>query len=195
MGVAIRNARPADAADMAVLMDMAGHGLPAWLWSRMRPETDACSVLEVRRWRAMSGTGSFSWRNAVMAESEGVVAGMAMGFTQPDRFDTGPDEVEPVFVPLVELEALTASTWYLNAIAVYAENRKQGVGSALLAACAERAAAAGHDAITLIAEDTNRTARKFYADLGFELLARRPFVAFPGSSGAKEWILLIRRGI
>ena len=53
-----------DAADLARLVDLAGEGLPSYLWARMaEPGEDAFAVGERRR--AARDEGAFSWRNAV----------------------------------------------------------------------------------------------------------------------------------
>lgn len=191
--LAIRPATLSDAADLVILMDMAGHGLPASLWARRAADSHADSLLEIGRARLLSGQVSFSWRNAFVATADGNVVGMAMGFRQPDSFADDPATAEPAFRPLIELEAYTASSWYLNALAVYAEHRGRGVASSLIGRTLEIAADVGCAGVTLIAEDSNENALALYRRHGFEDIARRPFVPFGRPSATQNWVLMGRK--
>jgi hypothetical protein len=63
-----RRARTEDAGALAELIDRAGEGLPYRLWSRAAsPGQDP---LEIGRQRAGRTEGGFSFRNAVVLESE-----------------------------------------------------------------------------------------------------------------------------
>ena len=62
----------ADAAALAVLVDIAGEGLPAFMWSRLKASGQL--VLEFGRERARRDTGGFSHKNAVIAEIGGEIA-------------------------------------------------------------------------------------------------------------------------
>ena len=64
-----RPATKADASALAVLVDIAGEGLPAHLWSTLK--VPGQSILEVGRERASREEGGFSYRNAVVAEVGG----------------------------------------------------------------------------------------------------------------------------
>ena len=64
-----RPAVKADASALAVLVDIAGEGLPAHLWNTLRAPGQ--SILEVGRERAAREAGGFSYRNAVVAEVDG----------------------------------------------------------------------------------------------------------------------------
>src|SRR5690606_2222755 len=99
----LRPATPADAGDLAELINFAGDGLPLYLWQRMAEAGE--TAWDVGRRRASRDEGSFSWRNAVMAEIDGRVAACLVGYPLADRpepvdYDTMP----AMFVPLQELE-------------------------------------------------------------------------------------------
>ena len=83
----IRPASKTDASEMVVLIDSAGYGAPLWVWAGMR--TDEPSVLEVGRKRAMREEGGFSYRNAFIAEANGIVQGMLVGYRLDDPYDAG----------------------------------------------------------------------------------------------------------
>ena len=55
--VHIRPARKADAAALAVLIDMAGEGMASWVWSDMASGHQ--SAFEIGRMRAGRGEGDF----------------------------------------------------------------------------------------------------------------------------------------
>ena len=63
-----RPATKADAATLAVLVDIAGEGMPSFMWSTLK--VPGQSVLEFGRDRARRDTGSFSYKNAVIAETD-----------------------------------------------------------------------------------------------------------------------------
>jgi ribosomal protein S18 acetylase RimI-like enzyme len=66
----VRPARPVDAAVLAHLIDLAGAGLPQWLWGRLAerdPEARGMAPLTVGAWRAARETGAFSYRHAQVA--------------------------------------------------------------------------------------------------------------------------------
>lgn len=194
MTIKIRPAHPADASDMAVLVDIAGHGLAAFFWGRSRSETDPDSVLEVGRSRALRDEGSFSWRNAFMAELDDRVAGMLTGYRQPDKMDDDDlDELDPLIRPLVELESMAPSTWYVNVLATHAEFRRQGIGSALMTKAEDLARAEGTSGLSVIVEDSNTGARRLYERHGYTLEAERPYVPFGERSHSKFWQLLVRQ--
>src|SRR5215207_142926 len=95
-----RPASKADAAALAVLVDIAGEGLPAYLWSTLKAPGQ--SILEVGRERAARETGGFSYRNAVVAEVDGEVAGCLIGYRLDDPYDlSGFEQLPPLVRPLV----------------------------------------------------------------------------------------------
>jgi hypothetical protein len=73
----LRQARVTDAEMLAQLVNYAGEGLPLYLWSKLA--TGKSSPWEVGRQRAMRETGSFSYKNAVVLEQDGSVAGCLIG--------------------------------------------------------------------------------------------------------------------
>ena len=193
--ISIRAATPADASDMAVLVDIAAYGLASCHWRGAVTRGEGVSVLEVGRMRALRKEGSFSYLNGVMADYGGRAAGLLVGYNQPDvPEDVDPNEIDPVLRPLYELEALAVSTWYVNVLATFHEFRGKGVGTALMGEAGRIAARAGRTDLSLIAEDDNVGGIRLYERLGFKEVARRTFVPFAGSRPAEHFILMIRRG-
>jgi hypothetical protein len=75
-----RRAEPGDAPELAVLVNMAGEGLPLYLWRTMaEPDEDAWEIGN----RAQRDSGSFSYRNAVMMAQDGSVIGCLIGYPLP----------------------------------------------------------------------------------------------------------------
>jgi ribosomal protein S18 acetylase RimI-like enzyme len=174
-----RPARRADAAALAVLVDIAGEGLPAHLWSTLKAPGQ--SILEVGRERAAREEGGFSWRNAVVAEIGGEIAACLVGYRLDDPYDlSGVDDLPPLVRPLVVLEANAPGSWYVNVLATFPEFRRQGLGLALLGVAEERACAEGASALSVIVAGGNERAARLYAAAGYAPLAREPIFGFPG---------------
>jgi len=187
-----RPATPADASDLAVLLDSAARRLVSWRWSTLAAPGE--SWFEVGRQRILTLTDNQShYANWLIAEAAGRTVGALNAHAVPQA-EGAPelDGVDPVFVPLVELAALTGGTFYIMGLAIFAEARGQGHGAALLDQAAALARAAGLTRLTLITETFNTGARRLYLRHGFRDIAERPFVPFPGSDEAGHWTLMAR---
>jgi len=191
----IRPARKADAATLAVLIDMAGEGMASWVWSDMASGHQ--TAFEVGRMRAGRAEGDFSYRNAfVLTEQcDGTeeIAGMVLGYRLDDPY-VMPDiaGMAAPFRPLVELEAEVPGTWYLNAIAVFSDFRGKRFGARLM----DKAEALAHDSgapeIALIWAEENGLAAGLYKRFGYAERGRRPIVPFPGVRIGGDWVLLAK---
>ncbi|WP_111412238.1 GNAT family N-acetyltransferase [Billgrantia lactosivorans] len=191
METTIRKARVEDAPTLAELMNLAGEGIPAYLWERMaEPGED---VMAFGACRVARPEGGFSYANAHVAEVDTGIAGMLLGYRLDDPYDTGPmDELPAVVRPLVELEALVPGSWYVNAVATVSAYRGQGVGRRLMAQ-AERLAAESHArTMSLIVAEQNDRARRLYEELGYQAHARRPIVPFPRCPHRGNWLLMTK---
>jgi ribosomal protein S18 acetylase RimI-like enzyme len=186
----IRDAQASDADHLVRFINMAADDLPLHFWKKSAaPGVDP---LAYGRERAARETGNFSFRNAWLAEVDGQVASCLLGY--PAAFEPEPIEpgTPPIFVPLLELEALAPGSWYLNVLATYPQFRGRGLGSALLAKTEEVTRLAGRSTISLIAEDTHQDALRLYRGKGFTEVARRPVVRDDWPVEAKEWILFTK---
>lgn len=186
----IRRARASDAAHLVRFINMAADDLPLHFWRKsVGPDGDPWALGAER---AARETGNFSYRNAWLAEVQGQVAACLLGYAaeaEPEPIDP---ETPPIFVPLLELEALAPGSWYLNVLATHAAFRGMGLGSALLAQAETIAALAGHASISLIAADTHQDALRLYAAKGYREVARRPVVKGDWQVDAAEWLLFIK---
>jgi ribosomal protein S18 acetylase RimI-like enzyme len=157
-----RAATKADAAALAVLVDIAGEGLPAHLWSMLRAPGQ--SILEVGRERAGREQGGFSYRNAIVAELDGEIAAALVGYRLDDPYDVSDLDAVPELVrPLVELEALAPGSWYVNVLATFPEFRRQGLARMLLDRAETKAREAGAPGLSVIVAAENERAKRLYA--------------------------------
>jgi ribosomal protein S18 acetylase RimI-like enzyme len=186
-----RRATPDDSIAMTELVNMAGEGLPLYLWGKMAEAGEDPWL--VGRKRAQRDSGSFSYRNAIMLEEAGKAVACLIGYPLPDRPEPIDREKLPaMFVGMQELENLAPATWYVNVLAAYPEHRGKGYGARLLSLADELAVAAGRKGLSIIVADSNRAARRLYERAGYGEAARRPMVKGAWINPATEWVLLIK---
>ncbi len=107
MTPSIRPATLADASALAVLVDIAGEGMPNWLWRTLAGP--GASALAVGRDRARRDEGGFSYRHATIAELGDEIAASLIGYPLDDPYDlTGVDALPAYVQPLVRLEGASA---------------------------------------------------------------------------------------
>jgi len=191
MGLSVRNAKVEDAPKLAGLMNMAGEGVPAYLWGRMAGPGEDALAFGARR---VAGTeGGFSYTNAYVAEYDGAIAGMLLGYRLPDPHEAGPLDGIPVVVrPLIELEALVPGSWYINAVATDPVYRGQGVGRKLMDWAEHLTSASGAKVVSLIVAEENVRARRLYERLRYQAIARRQIVPFPQCAHTGDWVLMTK---
>ena len=181
----------ADASALAVLVDIAGEGLPAHLWSTLKAPWQ--SILEVGRERAARETGGFSYRNSIVAVVGGEVAACLVGYRLDDPYDLGGLEQVPALVrPLVLLEAKAPGSWYVNVLATFPEFRRQGIGMVLLGIAEQKAREKTAQALSVIVAAENEPAARLYEAAGYEVLAAEPIFAFPGCPHGGDWVLMVK---
>lgn len=186
-----RPARVSDALALAELVNMAGEGLPLYVWSGMAAPGQG--PWEVGQERARRDEGGFSYRNAIVREEDRRVVAGLIGY--PLEASPGPvdyRQLPPMFVPLQQLEDLAPDTWYVNVLATYPEYRSRGFGRELLSIAGSLATSCGKSGLSLIVADSNAGAVRLYRRLGFTERARRPMVKEGWQSPGSEWLLLVR---
>jgi ribosomal protein S18 acetylase RimI-like enzyme len=186
-----RPARLSDADALAVLVNYAGEGMPLWLWDSMREQGE--TAWDVGRRRASRDEGSFSWRNAVVADVEDRAVGALIGYLQPAEpepidYETMP----PMFVPLQELENLAPDSWYVNVLAVDPAFRGKGIGAKLLGIADETAARLGKAGLSVIVSDANPGAKRLYLRCGYRETATRLMVKDGWHNEGSAWVLLTK---
>jgi ribosomal protein S18 acetylase RimI-like enzyme len=161
MDLRFRPARPSDAAVLAVLVDIAGEGMPAYMWSGLAAPGQ--SILELGRARARRDEGGFSWRHTTIAEAGDETAGCLVGYLLDDPYDLSIlDELPEIVRPLVLLESEAPGSWYVNVLATFPEFRGQGIGSKLLSIAEEKAREARADEVSVIVARGNEVACNLY---------------------------------
>ena len=186
--------RPAnldDAFAMAELVNMAGEGLPLYLWANMAVEGQ--SPWEVGQERARRESGAFSYRNTVVREESGRAVASLVGYPLDD--DPTPadySDMPPMFVPLQQLEDMAPGTWYVNVLATYPEFRGRGHGSDLLSIAEMMAIELSKRGLSIIVADTNTGARRLYERHGYDEIARRAMVKEDWDHPGTHWVLLLK---
>jgi ribosomal protein S18 acetylase RimI-like enzyme len=189
----IRRARKSDAAEIALLVNIAVHGNMSRSWAHSKEAEGTYEPLEVGRLEMMREDTEFGWKSAFMAEVDGEVAGMVLGYRKSDEREPVADDVWAPLVPIEELEAEANGLWFISMLGVHKRWRGHGAGSALL----DRVETEAHDSAAkgqgLIVDDANRGARKLYESRGFSVRTSRPMVPFPGTpQEGSDWLLMVK---
>ena len=188
----LRRARREDGRRVAELMNVAGHGLPAYLWSLSAE--DGQEPLDVGTARAAREDGNFSYRNAVVAEEDGEAVAMVLAYRLPEAGETVDlDETPELLRPLVELELLAPGTFYVNGLATLPGYRGRGLGSKLLEVANDLAMEAGCDELSLEVFEQNAGAVRLYESHGYRTVARRPAVPHPSYPYDGDILLMTRK--
>ncbi len=187
----LRQATIADAAALAAFVNMAGEGLPLYLWTKMAGLGE--EAWDVGRRRAMRESGGFSYRNAILLEEHGRVVACLVGYKLPKA----PEPIDytalpPMFVPMQELENLAPGTWYVNVLACHPAERGKGYGARLLSEAEERASASGCGGLSIIVSDANAGARRLYERHFYREIARRRMVKEDWENPGESWVLLVK---
>ncbi len=179
-----------DAADMAILDNIGSHGLSQWYWQAQIERGDGRDAYEWGRQSMCDSKAEFGYSNAVIAEIDGQVAGVAVGYLM-DVASTVPDKASDlVIAPIFELFGKCDGQWVLDNLAVYSTYRKQGVGAKLLDHCFQRARKTDAKRISLVAEDENDPAILLYLSRGFEVRDKRKYVPFKKGAKTNNWVLM-----
>ena len=189
----IRPARKADAAEVALLVNIAVHGSVAAGWAHDKQAEGTYEPLEVGRLEMLREDTPFGWKSATMAEADGEIAGMLLGYRKADDYEPVPKHTWAPMQPILELEAEAKGRWFISMLGVHKTWRGRGVGSVLLDQADTLAAATQAKGQALIVEDANEGARKLYASRGFSVTTSRPMVPFPGATQhGTDWLLMVK---
>ncbi|WP_157982102.1 GNAT family N-acetyltransferase [Oceanicella sp. SM1341] len=190
--VTIREAVRGDAPLLARLIDIAGEGIPSWLWQRNAGPGE--TPLHYGTIRAARDEGAFSWRNCLVGMAGLRPVAMMLGslVTEPDEEEIAalPALPEPIR-PLVELEHEAVGSYYVNALAVWPGFRDRGIGSRLLAAAEARGRALGAQRISIQVFSQNTHALRLYERAGYRVAGRRPILLHPCQPWYDEDVLLL----
>jgi GNAT superfamily N-acetyltransferase len=177
-----------DAPALADFINMAGEGMPLYFWDQMAGEDEDPWMLGRRRMAEKAETGEVF----VVDEGAGAIATL-MGYPVSAIPEPIADDERAIFVPLIELENLAPSTWYVNALAAYPEARGRGYGARLLALAEDLARAQNLTAMSIIIASGNAGARRLYERSGYAETARRAIVKDGWECDSDEWVLLVKQ--
>lgn len=185
--LSIRPARRCDAAEIAILVDLASHGFASWLWYGAVLEGCTDTAMEYGCMRMQAG-GPEGWQNTLIAEWGGEIAGASIAY---DVDESVHDAVagHPVLEPLIELQRRIVGNRFIDSVGVYRRYRGKGIGRALVRREIERA---GDLAVSLITESHNETALSLYRANGFAEVTRLEAVPLDENSKKHDWVLLTR---
>lgn len=191
-GATTRPARKSDAAEIALLVNIAVHGGIGQGWAHSDQAEGTYDPIEVGRIDMMSD-GEFGWRNCTMAEVDGEVTGMLLGYRKADDFEAVSSEVTGFMRPIEELEAEANGTWFISMLGVHLRWRGRGVGSQLLEVAEVKRDQTRAHGLSLIVEDDNDGARRLYERRGYRVRTKRPMAHSPGrGTDGRDWLLMVK---
>ena len=186
-----RAANLADASALAVLVDIAGEGVPNWLWHSLAGP--GRSALEVGRDRARREEGGFSYRHATLAEFGNEIVACLIVYPLDNPYDlTGLEDMPAHVQPLVRLEAQAPGSWYVNVLATFPEFQGQGIGAGLLGIAETKGREAGAPAMSIIVGSWNEGAGRLYQRAGYDTVATEPAILPPEFPQSGDWTLMMR---
>jgi ribosomal protein S18 acetylase RimI-like enzyme len=188
---AIRPAERDDARAMAHLIDIAGEGIPSWLWASSGAPGD--HPIDVGEERARRETGAFSYRHAILAEAEQKVVAMALSYPIKAHPEVEQAALPLPLVPFAILEAESVGTWYINALAVFPNYRNSGIGRQLIEAVEATAKLAGNSAISIQVFSWNAAAIRLYERQGFRPVSRSPVLCHPSRPNLNADVILLKK--
>jgi len=177
-----------DCADLAILDDIAGHGLTSHVWAIAAKGAGTASAFEFGRDTYRSHDTPCNWTNARIAEQDGELAGMAVGYRLPEDSDFS-RPIHPLFAPVYRLFAKATGSWLLDALAVYSGYRRSGIARALLD---DQISRAGAQPFYVVCADENEAALALYKSRNFRAVADETREAFDPGTAAGRWLLLQR---
>ncbi|NVD41169.1 GNAT family N-acetyltransferase [Ensifer sp. HO-A22] len=187
--VTIRPAEPTEAAELAVLVDIASHGFASWLWSGAVLSGAADTAFERGRNKLREDVGPGNWRDAVVADVEDEIVGVSIGY----GIDASAVEIEAkhaVIEPLLALQRRVVGHWFIDSLGVYRHRRGRGIGRRLIA---HEIARAGSAPVSLITESHNEAAQALYRKNGFTETDRAEAVPLFDGSRKHDWVLFTRK--
>ena len=194
MATRIRKARPDDALACARLFIMASHGIAEAVYRDLIPGKPTEQIIGERRVRPEGRSSSYTnwW---VAEDRQGSVAGGINIYPLDERGRSMPEELLTeerikVIMPLIELDAEAAGTFFINAFAVFPEHRHAGIGRELIALAFDEARKAGMAAVTLSTFEDDDRLIDYYRSFGFVVTASRPLVPHEYISSAGNLILM-----
>src|SRR5262249_14685715 len=146
--------------DVAMIVDVAGHGIDLDHWMAVR-DGDNSVFAAARRLVIEDRTSEYHYSRAYVLELDGRVAGGLVGGLVSAGGRPG-DGLPPHLKPLIALENRIGGSWNMLAVAVYPEFRGKGLASELLDHAAQLASKSGAPRLSVVVEDSNARAVALY---------------------------------
>lgn len=192
--ITIQSAKRTDAADLAILDNLAGHSIPLIFWREQTEDNRIETALATGRDRLADDDGFYNWKKAKVAVEDDIIVGMSVCYIMPEP-DEEADYIvrsSSAFKPVFELYNECIGHWFIDALAVYPSAQHKGIGKLLFDDALARGAESGAETMSLIVEDTNEVAAALYRSYGFEVVTQKDFISFEGAREINEWILMSR---
>ena len=171
MDITYRTARKADCLRMAELINIASGGVVEFLFHDLIP---GLTPLQIVAHNLENDHGSHTYKNAIVAEFENRVVGMALSF--PALFHKITAEMRQYF-PKDRLDHLSDfyasrvdDSFFLDALCVDQRLRQNGIGGRLISLTKKKAKQSGFEILSLIVFADNTKALSVYHRHGFEVL-------------------------
>jgi len=194
--ISLRPAKKSDAADLALLDNLAGHGISLWFWQKAMGATRLGEAFIHGKNRLAADDVFYGWRNITVAvDKDDCILGSVCSYVNPEQDEDG-EQIKltaPVFVPVFELVDLVKDSWLVDVLAVYPNVQNSGIGKKLLDDSLKRAGELGAKIASLVTEDNNHNAIGLYKSRGFEVIDTRKYIEFDGPSATKEWLLMTKQ--
>jgi len=172
MDITYRTAREADCLRMAEMINIASGGVVEFLFRDLMPEL---TPVQMVAHNLESSQGAHTFKNAIVAETEDRVVGMALSF--PSHFHEITVEMRQYFPPdrLEHLSDFYAArvedSFFLDALCVDQRLRGNGIGSKLISLTKNKTQQSGFDTLSLVVFADNAAALSVYHHHGFEIVA------------------------
>lgn len=170
-GVRFRPGEKPDCPKLGELVRLSSGGVVDYLYHDIRPGSSAAETVAHT---LKQDVYPVTYRNAIVAELRGDIAGMALSF--PSSFQ-GANPAAASLLPPDRLahmhdfySARVEDSWYIDALAVFGAFRGQGIGGMLVELSQERAVKQGYRAVSLIVFADNEPAFRLYRSLGFRVV-------------------------
>jgi ribosomal protein S18 acetylase RimI-like enzyme len=133
----------------------------------------------------------YSYRNALIAEINGSVAGVIVAYDGAKLEELRSETIKIIhkYKPdfTVSEDETEVGEYYIDTLCVLPEYRNMGIATQLIAAVHEKSIAEGHRKLGLIVDFDNPNAERLYNKLGFKRVGIRIF------AGHKMWHLVNKK--
>ena len=187
--IVFRPARRDESRTIAMLFSVASDGVADYVWTKCaKPGED---ILDAGERRYSGESSPFSYRNCIVAESGGKIAGMMVAFPMDRPDDPGTSgETDPVLAPYGRLEQY--NSYYISGMAIFPEHRGMGIGTKFLEIAEEKAARYNLPQLSLIVFEDNEGALRLYRHRGFYEIMRETVVPHPLIKYSGQALLMVK---